>query len=219
MSQQRKTGISEQNDTSRFILIPRWLGIAVLVLLLLACLLLLMLWKPWYPAQRPTPVENAKSEQVEMQEKPTDYQFYDLLPQQKVTPLPSKSLEPPKTEIKPANEPKPTEQQPSTTNAPAKPVAETAKPPVQATIQSSEQENLRFILNIQRFDNADDAEQLRDKIVQAGASAEVSVHIENDKVWYRVLSGPYESKAEVNAAQKRLNEYGIASTVSSIRGR
>lgn len=227
MSQQRKTGISEQPESSRFILVPQWLGVAVLVLLLLACLLILMLWRPWYPAQRPVKAETPAVEQADNKDKPTDYQFYDLLPQQKVTPLPSKSLEPPKSEVK-ADDTK-AEQKPdaqktalkndanATANTPTPAQVDTPAPTQgQAVIQSTEKERVRFVVYVQRFDNPDDAELLRDKMIKADVSAEVAVNLENDKVWYRVLSGPYDTQAEAMLAQKRLTEHQIQSSINRL---
>lgn len=219
MSQQRKYGISEQNETSRFILIPKWLGIAVLVLLLLACLLLLMLWKPWYPAQRPVSVEAPVIETSENKDKSKDYQFYDLLPQQTVTPLPSKSLESSKVKDKPdasnvkintEKKPEPALSMIKTENVP------TIKQQGVATIQTTEKDKVKFIVDVQRFDNSDDAEQLRDKMIRADVSSEVAVHIENDKVWYRVLSGPYDTQVEAFSAQKRLTEHQIQSRINRV---
>lgn len=238
MSQQRKQAISDNanDEPARFILVPKWLSIAILVLLLITCFLVVMLWKPWHPAERQTQVEPpVEVKQTEQGEQTSDYKFYELLPQQKVTPLPNKSMAAPEpveetTETKANTTPSNTKNNTATAQNTAKPVEKpveviTTPPPamdekpVQVKIQSSENNAAKkYIVYVNRYDDPEQAEALRSKMIEAGVSTEVAVHMENDRVWYRVLSGPYSNEKDANQAQKQLAEQGIPSNITTING-
>ncbi len=68
-------------------LIPTWLGTLVIILIVLSFLMALMLWKPWEPVK---PKTQTSAESVQDTNK--DYRFYDLLPQQQVTPIPEQAV-------------------------------------------------------------------------------------------------------------------------------
>jgi cell division protein FtsN len=81
-------GVSERPNKPKKPLIPAWLGTLVVILIVLSFAVALMLWKPWAPVQ---PKNQVTSEHYQ-EETNKDYRFYDLLPQQQVTPIPEQAI-------------------------------------------------------------------------------------------------------------------------------
>ena len=62
-------------------------------------------------------------------------------------------------------------------------------------------------------DDPDQADARRAEIILNGLSADVVRSVENGKVWYRVVSGPYDSAEAAIIAQQTLQNSGIDSIV------
>ena len=190
-------GVSERPNKPKKPLIPTWLGTLVIILIVLSFLMALLLWKPWEPVK---PKNQINAEHYQEEDTNKDYRFYDLLPQQQVTPIPEQAVpetksqdaivivEAPKAEIQPSNEPG----------------LESAEPA--APVQS-------YILQVRSFDDPDQADARRAEIILNGLSADVVRSVEGGKVWYRVISGPYDSADAAVIAQQTLQHSGIDSIV------
>ncbi|KGT47891.1 MULTISPECIES: SPOR domain-containing protein [Acinetobacter] len=191
-------GVSERPNKPKKPLIPAWLGTLVIILIVLSFLVALMLWKPWEPVK---PNNNqTTSEHYEEEDTNKDYRFYDLLPKQQVTPIPEQAV--PETTKQDAvvivEAPKAEEEQ-----TPAEPglIDEPAAP-----VHS-------YILQVRSYDDPDQADARRAEIILNGLSADVVRSVENGKVWYRVVSGPYDSVEAAVIAQQTLQHSGIDSIV------
>ena len=66
---------------------------------------------------------------------------------------------------------------------------------------------------IDRVDQLKEADARRAEIILNGLSADVVRSVENGKVWYRVVSGPYDSAEAAIIAQQTLQNSGIDSIV------
>ena len=80
-------GVSERSTKPKQPLIPKWLGTLVAILAVLCPAVILMLWKPWEPVKPKTRLPPSTTEETNK-----DYRFYDLLPQQQVTPIPEQAI-------------------------------------------------------------------------------------------------------------------------------
>lgn len=191
-------GVSERPNKPKKPLIPTWLGTLVIILIVLSFLMALLLWKPWAPVK---PKDHITSEHYQEEDDTNkDYRFYDLLPQQQVTPIPEQAIpesrsqdsvvivEIPQIETEASNEP-------GLDNT------EMVKP-----AQS-------YILQVRSFDDPDQADARRAEIILNGLSADVVKIVEGGKVWYRVVSGPYDSQDAALIAQQTLQHSGIDSIV------
>jgi cell division protein FtsN len=70
-----------------------------------------------------------------------------------------------------------------------------------------------YILQINSYDNPDEADRQRAEVLLTGLSADVRQTTVNQVVWYRVVSGPYASRDEAQAAQVTLQNSGIDALV------
>jgi len=70
-----------------------------------------------------------------------------------------------------------------------------------------------YILQVRSYDDPDQADARRAEIILNGLSADVVQTTENGKVWYRVVSGPYDSQEAAVIAQQTLQHSGIDSIV------
>ncbi|KHF75499.1 Cell division protein FtsN [Acinetobacter sp. neg1] len=192
-------GVSERPNKPKKPLIPKWLGMLVAILAILCAAVMLMLWQPW----QPVPTKNqVTSEHYQEENTNKDYRFYDLLPQQQVTPIPEQAvpetkqqgnvviIESPKPETTTAEDP--------AGLTPSEPVA-----PTRAT----------YILQVRSYPDPDSADARRAEIILNGLSADVVKSVENGQTWYRVFSGPYDSQESALAAQQTLQHSGIDSIV------
>lgn len=189
-------GVSERPNKPKKPLIPAWLGTLVAILIVLSFVVALMLWKPWQPVK---PRAQATAEQTQ-EETNKDYRFYDLLPQQQVTPIPEQAIPESKNQgtvvIVEAPEQK----------------AEQANPEP-GLVESPAPAAPNYILQVRSYDDPDQADARRAEIILNGLSADVVQTTENGKVWYRVVSGPYDSQDAAVIAQQTLQHSGIDSIV------
>ncbi|MCP5570296.1 hypothetical protein NL300_28015, partial [Klebsiella pneumoniae] len=72
-------GVSERPNKPKKPLIPKWLGMLVVILIILSFGVALMLWKPWAPVKTRS---NEVTSDHYQEDTNKDYRFYDLLPNQ-----------------------------------------------------------------------------------------------------------------------------------------
>jgi cell division protein FtsN len=189
-------------------LIPTWLWMIFGVLLGLSLAVLLYLWQPWQPANRPIdatqPSANSNNTPDD-NETNKEYEFYDLLPKQQVTPVPNEAV-PSTTTTQPNDHiiisPAPVVT-PEQNTAHADP-AEIANKPAAP----------QYMLQVNSYKNPDDADARRAEILLVGLPADVRQNtLADGTVWFRIVSGPFSSKAEALNAQHLLQDSGIDSLV------
>nr|WP_279052444.1 SPOR domain-containing protein [Acinetobacter tandoii] len=194
-------GVSERPNKPKKPLIPAWLGTLVVILIVLSFAVALMLWKPWAPVQ---PKNQVTSEHYQ-EETNKDYRFYDLLPQQQVTPIPEQAI--------------PENKDSGTVVIVEAPQAEqaassTATDTTEAQINPTPAERTpSYILQVRSYPDPDSADARRAEIILNGLSADVVKTVEGGKTWYRVVSGPYDSQEAAVIAQQTLQHSGIDSIV------
>lgn len=191
-------GVSERPNKPKKPLVPKWLGMLVAILAILCAGVMLMLWQPW----QPVPAKNqVTSEHYEEEDTNKDYRFYDLLPQQQVTPIPEQAVPETKQEgnVVIIESPKPE----TTTADPTTITSTEPTVPVQAS----------YILQVRSYPDPDSADARRAEIILNGLSADIVKTVENSQTWYRVFSGPYDSQEAALAAQQTLQHSGIDSIV------
>lgn len=192
-------GVSERPNKPKKPLIPKWLGMLVAILAILCVAVMLMLWKPW----QPVPAKNqVTSEHYQEEDTNKDYRFYDLLPQQQVTPIPEQAV--------------PETKQQGNVVIIESPAAETTNADASGGITPSEQTataQATYILQVRSYPDPDSADARRAEIILNGLSADVVKTVENGQTWYRVFSGPYDSQDAALAAQQTLQNSGIDSIV------
>jgi cell division protein FtsN len=191
-------GVSERPNKPKKPLIPKWLGMLVAILAILCVGVMLMLWQPW----QPVPAKNqVTSDHYQEEDTNKDYRFYDLLPQQQVTPIPEQAV--PETK-----------QQGNVVIIESPKSETTTEDPI--TITSTEPtapDQASYILQVRSYPDPDSADARRAEIILNGLSADVVKTVENGQTWYRVFSGPYDSQDAALAAQQTLQHSGIDSIV------
>ena len=191
-------GVSERPNKPKKPLIPKWLGMLVAILAILCVGVMLMLWQPW----QPVPAKNqVTSDHYQEEDTNKDYRFYDLLPQQQVTPIPEQAVPETKQQgnVVIIESPKPE----TTTEDPTAITSTEPTAPAQAS----------YILQVRSYPDPDSADARRAEIILNGLSADVIKTVENGQTWYRVFSGPYDSQDAALAAQQTLQHSGIDSIV------
>lgn len=191
-------GVSERPNKPKKPLIPTWLGTLVVILIVLSFAVALMLWKPWEPVK---PKNQINSEHYQ-EDTNKDYRFYDLLPQQQVTPIPEQAV--------------PESKNSSTVVIVEAPQAEPAinTPVTEPSPEASEAAHQpSYILQVRSYSDPDSADARRAEIILNGLSADVVKSVENGQTWYRVMSGPYDSPEAAIMAQQTLQRSGIDSIV------
>ena len=192
-------GVSERPNKPKKPLIPAWLGTLVVVLVLLCFAVALMLWKPWAPVQ---PKGQISSEHYQ-EDTNKDYRFYDLLPQQQVTPIPEQAV--------------PETQQQNTVVIVEAPTAVEAPAASEANVGLTEMSapvvKASYILQVRSYTDPDAADARRAEIILNGLSADVVKSTDGGETWYRVSSGPYDSAEAAVIAQQTLQHSGIDSIV------
>ena len=191
-------GVSERPNKPKKPLIPKWLGMLVAILAILCVGVMLMLWQPW----QPVPAKNqVTSDHYQEEDTNKDYRFYDLLPQQQVTPIPEQAVPETKQQgnVVIIESPKPE----TTTADPTTITSTEPTVPVQAS----------YILQVRSYPDPDSADARRAEIILNGLSADIVKTVENGQTWYRVFSGPYDSQEAALAAQQTLQHSGIDSIV------
>ncbi len=194
-------------------LIPTWLWLLFGTLVGLSIAVLLFLWQPWRPAERADPTAVANLPAVDPQpENKADYQFYDLLPKQQVTPVPDQEI--PLNTSKTAQPlPSPLPSEPLLTEETVRATQNQATPdPFEESLTVSRAP--QYLLQINSFQNPDEADRQRAEVLLVGLSADVRQHVDSVGVrWYRVVSGPYVNKDEAQQAHRLLQDSGIAALV------
>lgn len=191
-------GVSERPNKPKKPLIPKWLGMLVAILAILCVGVMLMLWQPW----QPVPAKNqVTSDHYQEEDTNKDYRFYDLLPQQQVTPIPEQAVPETKQQgnVVIIESPKPE----TTTEDPTAISSTEPAVPAQAS----------YILQVRSYPDPDSADARRAEIILNGLSADVVKTVENGQTWYRVFSRPYDSQDAALAAQQTLQHSGIDSIV------
>ena len=194
-------GVSERPNKPKKPLIPKWLGMLVLILIVLSFAVVLMLWKPWEPVRNRTSDVTSQHYQEDTNK---DYRFYDLLPQQQVTPIPEQAV--------------PENQQVDTTpvivEAPVvNTEANTTDNQGMENTEAAAPAKASYILQVRSFPDPDSADARRAEIILNGLSADVIKTSEGGQTWYRVISGPYETQEAAVVAQQTLQHSGIDSIV------
>ncbi|MGT2551905.1 SPOR domain-containing protein [Acinetobacter geminorum] len=193
-------GVSERPNKPKKPLIPKWLGTLVAILAVLCIAVMLMLWKPW----QPVPAKNQiTSEHYQEEDTNKDYRFYDLLPQQQVTPIPEQAIPESKNQGTAMIIEAPSTTQPAASESVGIDPNQSATTPQQPT----------YILQVRSYNDPDQADARRAEIILNGLSADVVKSTENGQTWYRVISGPYDTQDAALAAQQTLQHSGIDSIV------
>ncbi|OTG63866.1 SPOR domain-containing protein [Acinetobacter silvestris] len=192
-------GVSERPNKPKQPLIPKWLGMLVVILIVLSFAVALMLWKPWAPVQ---PRNNDVTSPHYQEDTNKDYRFYDLLPQQQVTPIPEQAVPESKTQT-----------QPVIVEAPTQPTSNDINVGADGSEQTTPATQPEYILQVRSYPDPDSADARRAEIILNGLSADVVQSTEGGKTWYRVISGPYESQNAAVLAQQTLQHSGIDSIV------
>jgi len=193
-------GVSERPNKPKKPLIPKWLGTLVAILAVLCIVVMLMLWKPW----QPVPAKNQiTSEHYQEEDTNKDYRFYDLLPQQQVTPIPEQAIPESKNQGTAMIVEAPSTTQPAASESVGIDPNQSATTPQQPT----------YILQVRSYNDPDQADARRAEIILNGLSADVVKSTENGQTWYRVISGPYDTQDAALAAQQTLQHSGIDSIV------
>ncbi len=145
------------------------------------------------------------SDHYKEEETNKDYRFYDLLPQQQVTPIPEQAI----PESKNQGTAMIVEAPSTAQSAASESVATTDSD--DSTAAAPQQPN--YILQVRSYTDPDQADARRAEIILNGLSADVVKSSENGKTWYRVISGPYDTQDAALAAQQTLQHSGIDSIV------
>jgi len=182
---------------------PKWLGTLVAILAVLCIAVVLMLWKPWQPVSSKNQIT---SDHYKEEETNKDYRFYDLLPQQQVTPIPEQAIPESKNQGTAMIVEAPSTAQPAASESVANTDDNT-----DSTAAAPQQPN--YILQVRSYADPDQADARRAEIILNGLSADVIKSSENGKTWYRVISGPYDTQEAALAAQQTLQHSGIDSIV------
>ncbi|TCB38345.1 SPOR domain-containing protein [Acinetobacter sp. ANC 4910] len=194
-------GVSERPNKPKKPLIPAWLGTLVVILIVLSFAVALMLWKPWAPVQ---PKNQVTSEHYQ-EDTNKDYRFYDLLPQQQVTPIPEQAIPENKDAGAVVIVEAPQAEQAASSTATDSSEAQINATPVERKPS--------YILQVRSYPDPDSADARRAEIILNGLSADVVKTVEGGKTWYRVVSGPYDSQEAAVIAQQTLQHSGIDSIV------
>jgi len=196
-------------------LIPNWLWMLFGTLVGLSIAVLLFLWQPWQPAARDQPSESAaavdSSASNDSSDGQSDFEFYDLLPKQQVTPVPDQEVPLSSgAEAEPLPNPLPVDEAASEA---VLTVQNQATPdPFEAGIEVERAP--QYVLQINSFQDPDEADRQRAEVLLVGLSADVRQHVDTVGVrWYRVVSGPYLSRDEAENAHRLLQDSGIAALV------
>lgn len=240
-----KNASSEPAPSSRSSLIPSWLLVGFGTALGLFVAVALYLWQPWKPSATTITPEEVAPTPAPPKEGPR-FEFYDLLPNQKVN-------TPTEVETPPVNTPAATitdsntrEKDPKTKTENNKPTptakkdAEKAAKDKQAKAQidtekadkikqakakaqaKAEQEKnaaakVKYTLQAGSFKNAKQADQRRASIAMSGLPVKVmKVTVKPGEDWYRVVVGPFNGKDKTSEARQTLSGDGIDSLMVKV---
>lgn len=188
--------------TRRRQLVPTWLWTVFGIIFGLTCLALLYLWQPWQPTPHGTAPTStsAANDKTTDSGKPADFQFYDLLPKQQVTPVPTQTV----PDIVSDDSAMPIIDATST---------ESSNSGSDTTEVQKSKPSQHYMLQVNSFQSADEADKQRASVLLAGLPADVRHTTNADQEWYRVVSGPFNSKNEALRAQRQLQDSGIDALV------
>lgn len=143
------------------------------------------------PGEVPPPVAAIPKVERPAPERPS-FQFPDLLRETEVEIRKEEPLPPPAPRPEPPKPPEPTGPE----------QARIPEPPAAATPGT-------YLLQVASFKSAADAERMKANLALKGVTSRVqSAKIKNGQTWYRVLTGPYSSKAAMQSAQTELKRGG-----------
>jgi cell division protein FtsN len=194
-------------EKRRGLLVPTWLWTVFGVLVGLTFLALLYLWQPWQPTSHESAqTDDATTTKTADPSKPAKFQFYDLLPKQQVTPIPTQTV----PDVVPEDL--------STSVADAANNASSDSDNIQQTTQTAQTSQTKaalphYILQVNSFQSSDEADKQRASVLLAGLPADVRHTTSDGQEWYRVISGPFNSKNEALKAQRQLQDSGIDALV------
>lgn len=76
-----------------------------------------------------------------------------------------------------------------------------------------QENNVRYVLQINSFETQKDADDRRAQVLLAGVNAQVVVRDFNGQTLYQVVSMPMNDKTEIMRAQQKLSNHGIDALV------
>ncbi len=179
-------------------LVPAWLWTVFGILCGLSFLALIYLWQPWQPSSRDngSTTTQAHTTTAPSTDSKKNFQFYDLLPKQQVTPIPTQTVP---TDVSPDD--------PAT-------VVDSSGKDTSSASSGKAAGHSAYILQVNSFQSADDADKQRAAVLLAGLPVDVRHTTDSTgQEWYRVISGPYDSRAEALKAQRQLQDSGIDAIV------
>ena len=240
-----KNASSDPTPSSRSSLIPSWLLVGFGTALGLFVAVALYLWQPWKPSATTITPEEVAPTPAPPKEGPR-FEFYDLLPNQKVN-------TPTEVETPPVNTPAATitnsntrEKDPKTKTENNKPsptakenaekvakdkLAKTqidkekadkikqAKAKAQAKVEQEKNAaaKVKYTLQAGSFKNAKQADQRRASIAMSGLPVKVmKVTVKPGEDWYRVVVGPFNGKDKTSEARQTLSGDGIDSLMVKV---
>lgn len=203
--------------------------------------LFVYLWNPFNQGKTTTSDE-APMVQPKVQDKPkaNNYEFYDLLKEQQVSAVPDQAaasqpisaqpdvvltqtdntVNPKDPNVSVVDNPllsddngtKP--RAPSTLTAGLDTATTSEKSSTDAAAVTTEEPTRTYILQINSFDNADDADKRRAEVLMAGVDAQiVKKRLSNDQTVYQVISRPMSSPEMAAQAQRQLQNSRIDSLI------
>ena len=236
---------SEPTPSSNSSIIPSWLLVGFGTALGLFVAVALYLWQPWKPSATTITPEEVAPTPAPPKEGPR-FEFYDLLPNQKVN-------TPTEVETPPVNTPAATitnsntrEKDPKTKTENNKPsptakenaekvakdkLAKTqidkekadkikqAKAKAQAKVEQEKNAaaKVKYTLQAGSFKNAKQADQRRASIAMSGLPVKVmKVTVKPGEDWYRVVVGPFNGKDKTSEARQTLSGDGIDSLMVKV---
>ncbi len=240
-----KNASSEPAPSSRSSLIPSWLLVGFGTALGLFVAVALYLWQPWKPSATTITPEEVAPTPAPPKEGPR-FEFYDLLPNQKVN-------TPTEVETPPVNTPATTvtdsntrEKDPKTkteNNKPSPTAKENAekvakdklaktqidkekadkikqtKAKAQAKVEQEKNAaaKVKYTLQAGSFKNSKQADQRRASIAMSGLPVKVmKVTVKPGEDWYRVVVGPFNGKDKTSEARQTLSGDGIDSLMVKV---
>lgn len=151
-----------------------------------------------------------------------DYQFYEVLPRQALVPLPDEVPDKPvpdykadvvvKTDGAPPDDMPPADASPPSSE-PDDHEKSTHENSVNDTTPIIQENNVRYVLQINSFETQKDADDRRAQVLLAGVNAQVVVRDFNGQTLYQVVSMPMNDKTEIMRAQQKLSNHGIDALV------
>ena len=236
---------SEPTPSSNSSIIPSWLLVGFGTALGLFVAVALYLWQPWKPSATTITPEEVAPTPAPPKEGPR-FEFYDLLPNQKVnTPTevetppvntPAATItnsntreKDPKTKTE-NNKPSPTAKENAAKAAKDKQAktqidkekAEKIKKEKEKALAKAEQEKnaaakVKYTLQAGSFKNAKQADQRRASIAMSGLPVKVmKVTVKPGEDWYRVVVGPFNGKDKTSEARQTLSGDGIDSLMVKV---